>query len=226
MTRIGPTEALVPGHLLGGVPELGIAADVEIPRAGLMTSVLNAWGLAYPLRFAVQVLLAFGGQRDPRLALEVTLFFIALAEAIGPVGERRDSDVQATAVAHMFGLSPHLRAALIYLRWAALAGTTDEQNNHLDGAIEHIKAVIAGMEQIPSAPSAIDDSADCEDQALAPTAVCLNWQCEEWFNWMDGPIRPPLVLRGKFWCCPKCGASYGEHAKEGLETTQQQGAGA
>jgi hypothetical protein len=44
----------------------------------------------------------------------------------------------------------------------------------------------------------------CEDQALAPTEVCIKWGCD----------KAPLVLLGRFWTCPRCGSSYGEHAKE------------
>jgi hypothetical protein len=51
---------------------------------------------------------------------------------------------------------------------------------------------------------------DCEDQALVPTAVCTKFACQGWF---DGkPLKPTLVKRGRYWCCPTCGASYGEHA--------------
>jgi len=52
---------------------------------------------------------------------------------------------------------------------------------------------------------------DCEDQACSPTDVCIKFQCQ----WWEGDVRkqPELVLRGKYWCCPKCGDSYGEHAK-------------
>ena len=56
------------------------------------------------------------------------------------------------------------------------------------------------------------------DQALVPTAYCTEFKCHEWVP--SGAhyviFRPKLVLKGKFWCCPKCGSSYGEHAKEGL----------
>lgn len=50
---------------------------------------------------------------------------------------------------------------------------------------------------------------DCEDQAFAATKVCLQWKCQEWRAGAPTPWKPPLVLRGKFWCCPKCGGSYG-----------------
>ncbi len=145
MTHVGATEGLVTGHLLGGVPELGIHADAEIPRAILVRRVLDAWGLIYPLRFAVQVLLAFGHTPDPRLAILVAMYFAAVARDLEPIGKQRDSDLQASPVAFMFGLGPRLRAALIYLRWAALSATRAEQNNHLDGAMEHLEAILAEM---------------------------------------------------------------------------------
>lgn len=43
----------------------------------------------------------------------------------------------------------------------------------------------------------------CEDQALAYTDVCLTWGCD----------KARLVKVGRYWCCPTCGSSYGEHAK-------------
>ena len=57
---------------------------------------------------------------------------------------------------------------------------------------------------------------DCEDQGLCPTTVCTKFECSEW----DGDTKitkPTLVRRGKYWCCPKCGSSYGEHAHGGME---------
>jgi hypothetical protein len=52
---------------------------------------------------------------------------------------------------------------------------------------------------------------DCEDQALVATDVCTKFACQEWRG--SKQWKPPLELRGKFWCCTKCGASYGERAK-------------
>lgn len=40
---------------------------------------------------------------------------------------------------------------------------------------------------------------DCEDQMCAPTDHCVKWGCG----------KATLEKVGKFWCCPKCGASYG-----------------
>lgn len=51
---------------------------------------------------------------------------------------------------------------------------------------------------------------DCEDQALVYTSVCLKFSCQDWKN--RTLQRPKLILRGKYWWCPKCMASYGEHA--------------
>jgi hypothetical protein len=48
---------------------------------------------------------------------------------------------------------------------------------------------------------------DCEDQACKPTDVCLKYQCSSWD--IDKKVGPSLVKRGKFWCCSKCGDSYG-----------------
>lgn len=45
------------------------------------------------------------------------------------------------------------------------------------------------------------------DQALRPTETCTKFGCD----------NAKLVRRiGGFWCCPKCLASYGADAKEGL----------
>jgi len=51
-------------------------------------------------------------------------------------------------------------------------------------------------------PCDLADVEEVPDQALVPTTTCTKWRCE----------RAVLVLRGPFWCCPACGASYGEHA--------------
>lgn len=62
----------------------------------------------------------------------------------------------------------------------------------------------------------IDDSADCEDQGMGSTDVCVRFECQEWRGQVQW--RPPLVIREhhgmKDWRCSKCGASYGEHAKD------------
>lgn len=49
--------------------------------------------------------------------------------------------------------------------------------------------------------------ADCEDQACPPTTTCVRFECQTWSNGVA--IRPRLVKRQGFWCCPKCGGSYG-----------------
>ena len=56
------------------------------------------------------------------------------------------------------------------------------------------------------------------DQALAPTEHCTNFKCQKWVDFGGEAMlsKPQLMLKGKYWCCPKCGSSYGEHAKEGL----------
>lgn len=57
----------------------------------------------------------------------------------------------------------------------------------------------------------------CEDQALCATKVCRRFECQAW---ADGkPVYPDLVRRGRFWCCPKCGASYGEAPHPDLRTS-------
>jgi hypothetical protein len=140
------TEARIPGHLLGGVPELGVPAEADISRSDLVTRVLDAWGLIYPLRFSVQILLAFGHTRDPRIALMVATSFLAMARESKGLGELRDCPLQASAVAAALWLGPRYRAALIYLRWAALSGSCAERNNHIDGALEHLDALVAEME--------------------------------------------------------------------------------
>ena len=52
----------------------------------------------------------------------------------------------------------------------------------------------------------------CEDQALMPTEICLNWKCQKWES-AEKVVRPRLVKRGRFWCCPCCGTSYGADAQ-------------
>lgn len=36
---------------------------------------------------------------------------------------------------------------------------------------------------------------------------CIKFECQSWAG--DVVVKPKLVKRGKFWCCPRCGASYG-----------------
>lgn len=58
-------------------------------------------------------------------------------------------------------------------------------------------------------PIGVDDSADCEDQALVKTDRCTNWLCRDWHG------RGPMLIkepRGN-WTCPKCKSSYGKDAK-------------
>lgn len=52
---------------------------------------------------------------------------------------------------------------------------------------------------------------DCEEQALGPTDTCTASECMTWHH--GERIGPELELKGRFWCCPKCGGSYGEHAR-------------
>lgn len=49
----------------------------------------------------------------------------------------------------------------------------------------------------------------CEDQACPPTDACTKFECQTWDG--DTPVKPKLVKRGLYWCCPTCGASYGEN---------------
>jgi hypothetical protein len=81
---------------------------------------------------------------------------------------------------------------------------TDTLRRH---TVDRLNAQWERERETPSHPP--DD--DCEDQELVSTDVCIKFECQSW----DGNVRnrPTLVLRGKYWCCPKCGASYGEHAK-------------
>jgi hypothetical protein len=55
----------------------------------------------------------------------------------------------------------------------------------------------------------------CEDQACPATKTCT--QCVTGFTRSGKSIYPGLVKRGQFWCCPKCGASYGEHPHPDLK---------
>jgi hypothetical protein len=38
-------------------------------------------------------------------------------------------------------------------------------------------------------------------------AKCTKFSCQSLNG--DMPVQPSLVKRGNYWCCPKCGASYG-----------------
>lgn len=49
------------------------------------------------------------------------------------------------------------------------------------------------------------DHDDCEDQGMGATGYCLKFPCHS--AWSP---RQYLELVGKYWCCPKCGGSYGE----------------
>lgn len=49
---------------------------------------------------------------------------------------------------------------------------------------------------------------DCEDQARPPTSECVKFSCQTWSR--NRPVRPKLVQRGRYMCCPSCGSSYGE----------------
>ena len=51
------------------------------------------------------------------------------------------------------------------------------------------------------------------DQGLCPTDECILFKCQKGFDDDGKPIRPRLVLRGIYWCCPDCGSSYGEHTR-------------
>ncbi len=48
----------------------------------------------------------------------------------------------------------------------------------------------------------------CEDQPLVSTKCCT--QCRIAFDPEGKPIYAPLVLLGRYYCCYRCGASYGE----------------
>lgn len=50
---------------------------------------------------------------------------------------------------------------------------------------------------------------DCEDQGFSSTKVCTKFECQEWRRGETSPWHPPLVLKDGYWCCLKCGASYG-----------------
>ncbi len=43
-------------------------------------------------------------------------------------------------------------------------------------------------------------------------AICLQSECSEWSGAIK--LHPLLILRWPFWCCPKCGVSYGKDAQE------------
>jgi|GEM_PF-4974412 len=62
---------------------------------------------------------------------------------------------------------------------------------------------------MPRMSDKIDDSADCEDQALVRTARCTNWLCRDW------RCRGPELVKDRrgFWVCPECKHSYGKDAK-------------
>ncbi len=70
---------------------------------------------------------------------------------------------------------------------------------------EDAEAVLGTSDSYPQSDG------DCEDQGLCPTDVCIKFECQEWVD--DVCVRPPLVLRGKYWVCPECHSSYGPDAK-------------
>lgn len=45
------------------------------------------------------------------------------------------------------------------------------------------------------------------EQAFAPTDHCVIWKCQ----------KAKLEKKEKFWCCPKCGSSYGENPHSKLK---------
>jgi hypothetical protein len=49
---------------------------------------------------------------------------------------------------------------------------------------------------------------DCEQATTGPRGVCLQYECRDAGA---GSPRAKLVKRGRYWVCPKCGGSYGEH---------------
>jgi hypothetical protein len=53
-------------------------------------------------------------------------------------------------------------------------------------------------------------SEDCEDQGLRTTSECLKFECQTWD--VNAVVRPRLMKRGGYWCCPRCGSSYGVDA--------------
>lgn len=42
----------------------------------------------------------------------------------------------------------------------------------------------------------------CEDQGMMPTSTCVKFGCD----------NATLTKQGRYWCCPRCGSSYGEDA--------------
>jgi len=55
------------------------------------------------------------------------------------------------------------------------------------------------------------DHNDCEDQGMARTSTCVKFACQTWNG--DVRIQPSLIMRGRYWCCPRCGSSYGSDAR-------------
>lgn len=62
---------------------------------------------------------------------------------------------------------------------------------------------------------------DCEDQACSLTDVCIKSGCSRGFDARGKLIRPPLEKRGRYWCCPTCGSSYGESDPRGTNSASR-----
>lgn len=66
-----------------------------------------------------------------------------------------------------------------------------------------------------------DDSADCEDQGLAPTTRCTKWNCRDprcrgpelVRDWRGNWVCPNYRSWHGNWVHPNCRASYGKDAK-------------
>jgi hypothetical protein len=54
---------------------------------------------------------------------------------------------------------------------------------------------------------AIEEDTDQGFSALSEG--CLRWECQTWERGATKPTHPTLEVVNGFWCCPKCGGSYG-----------------
>lgn len=63
-----------------------------------------------------------------------------------------------------------------------------------------------------SAPEG-EDGVFIDDVCCAPTTTCVKWGCG----------NAPLELRRGFWCCPKCGSSYGKNPHPDLPAPEGEG---
>jgi len=128
-----------------------IAACIPAPENALrVEDVLDAWRLVNPLRYAVQLLLDYGGVGTPASRMAVLAACRTLLSATKvtahPTRAKRSSDLLALPVADAFGVEA-LGIVLIELRWAGLAASVLERDMHLDVAEQRLGKIMADLRE-------------------------------------------------------------------------------